>query len=145
MGLVPLLLPLVWVLEVDSCGGSVPTEKEITGTMVVGKFELEGWAVIIPVVLAVVLTPFIAPRIEKLGWRVLVHVVGLAAALFAGWGAFFAMFFTIFSSRTAKGAGWLVLAAFVASLLDALLRAAWSTQEWLAARAATRASRSAPG
>ena len=73
--------------------------------------------------------------------RVLAHVIGLAAALLAGWGAFFAMFFAIFSERMAKGVGWLVLAAFAGSIIDALLRVAWSTQEWLA----TRASRSAPG
>ncbi len=142
MGLVPLLLPFVWILELDSCGHPVPRETEITGTMVVGKFELEGWLVVIPVLLAVILTPYFAVKIPKPEWRVVVHIAGFAAALLAGWGAFFAMFFTIFAERMARGVGWVVIAALAGSIIDALLRVVWSIQEWLAARTA---SRSAPG
>lgn len=134
MGLVPLLLPFVWVLELDSCGHA-PVQTELTGTMVIGKFELEGWAVALPVLLVLVLTPYLAARVAKLGLRVLVHVLGLIAALFAAWGAFFVMLFTIFSERAFYGVGWVVLGSFVGSILDAVLRVIWSTQEWLRARA----------
>lgn len=134
LGLVPLLLPFVWVLETDSCGNKLPTETEVTGTMVIGRFELQGWLVIVPVLVMVLLTPFAANTLERVGLRVLVHLLGLAGTLLAGWGAFFAMFFTIFSEREARGVGWLVVACFAGSLLDALLRVVWSTREWLKAR-----------
>ena len=83
-----------------------------------------------------VLTPFLAPRVASLGARVLLHVLGLASALLAGWGATFAMLFTIFSERVAAGVGWLVLGAFAAAIIDALLRLGWSAQEWWRARRA---------
>ena len=133
MGLVPLLLPFVWVLELDSCGNSLTT-TEITGTMMFGKFDVEGWLVVVPVLLAVIVIPFLAPRIPKLGWRVVLHGLGFFAAFFAGYCAFFVMFFSLFTERMAKGAGWVVLGTFAASLLDALFRLIWSTQEWLRAR-----------
>ncbi len=139
MGLVPVLLPFVWVLDLDSCGHPVPVATELTGTMVVGKFELEGWAVVLPTLLVLVLTPYLAPRVAKLWLRVLVHVLGLIAALFAAWGAFFVMLFTIFSERVFFGVGWVVLGSFVGSILDAALRVIWSTQEWLRARALAKA------
>ncbi len=138
MGLVPLLLPFVWVLELDSCGQPIPVATELTGTMVMGKFELEGWAVVIPVLLVVVLTPFIAARVSLLGWRVLIHVLGLAASLFAGWGALLATLFSIFTERMFHGAGWVVIASFVGSIIDALLRVVWSLREWMRGRALPR-------
>ena len=138
MGLVPLLLPFVWVLELDSCGHA-PVQTELTGTMVIGKFELEGWAVALPVLLVLVLTPYLAARVAKPGLRVLVHVLGLIAALFAAWGAFFVMLFAIFSERVFYGVGWVVLGSFVGSIVDAVLRVIWSTLEWLRARAAAKA------
>lgn len=138
MGLLPVLLPFAWVLELDSCGHPVPLETELTGTMIIGKFELEGWMVVVPVLLVVVLTPFLAPRVQRPGLRVLVHSAGLVAAVFAGWGAFFAMFFTIFTERVPKGAGWVVLAEFAGSIVDAILRVVWSALEWRASRVAPR-------
>jgi uncharacterized membrane protein len=86
------------------------------------------------VLLVVVLTPFLAPRISKLGLRVWLHVLGLVAAAFAAWGAFLVIFFTIFTERQPRGVGWVVLAAFAGSIVDALLRVVWSTQEWARAR-----------
>ena len=142
MGLVTLLLPFVWVLELDSCGHPVPMTTELTGAMVVGKFELQGWMLVVPVLLLVVLPPYFALKIPRLGWRVLLHAVALVAALFAAWGAFMAMFFTLFTEREARGAGWVVLAAFAGSVLDASLRVVWSTQEWVRAR---RAEKLSPG
>jgi hypothetical protein len=142
MGLVPLLVPFVWVLEIDSCGHSVPLEKEITGTMVVEGFGLEAWMMSIPVLLAVVLIPYLAPRVQRLGLRVWLHVAGLVAAVLTGWTGFVIMHFAIFSERMVAGVGWLVLAAFAGSIVDALLRVVWSAQEW---RAVRRASTTAPG
>lgn len=134
MGLVPLLLPFSWVLELDSCGHT-PVQTELTGTVVLGRFELEGWAVAVPVLLVLLLTPYLAPRVAALGPRVLVHVLGLIAALLATWGAFFVMLFSIFSERVFFGVGWIVFGCFVGSIVDALLRVVWSLQEWLRARA----------
>jgi hypothetical protein len=139
MGLVPLLLPFVWVLELDSCGHDVPLEKEITGTMIVGRFEVDAWLVVVPVVLLVILTPFFAAKVPKLGWRVVLHGAGFLATLFAGYGAFFAMFFALFVERVPRASGWVVLSAFIASIIDGLLRLIWSVQEW------RRASKSTPG
>lgn len=145
MGLVPFLLPFVWVLESSSCGGAVPAETELTGTMLLGKFEVEGWLVVAPVLLATMLTPFFANRLLRAGPRVWVHLLGLVAAVTSGWGAFFAMFFTLFSEREARGLGWVVLGCFAGALLDALLRLGWSTQEWWRARPPRPASRAASG
>lgn len=136
MGLLPFLLPFVWLLEVDSCGGSVPRTEEITGSMIVGKFDLEGWMVIVPTVLVALLTPFLAPRVKRLGLRLLVHVAGFVAVSLMAYGAFFAMFFTIFSTREAQGVGWIVLAVFVGLLIEALARLGLGLSELLAARRA---------
>ena len=65
------------------------------------------------------------------------EAAGLVAALFAAWGAFFAMFFTIFTERLPRGVGWVVLAAFVGSIVDAVLRVVWSAMEWRASRIQT--------
>ena len=143
MGLVPLLLPFVWVLEVDSCGHAVPFEQELTGATVVGKFEVDGWMVAVPVLLLVVLIPFVAPRVQRLGLRVWLNALGVLATLFAAWSAFLVMLFTIFSERTPKGAGWLVIAAFTGSIVDAALRFGWSLQEWLKARALKKTQQAA--
>lgn len=142
MGLVPLLLPFVWLLELDSCGHQVPLATELTGVMVVGKLELQGWMLVVPVLLLVLLPPYFASRIPRLGWRVLLHAVALLAALVAAWGAFMVMFFTLFTEREPRGVGWVVVAAFAGSVLDASLRVGWSTQEWVRAR---RAEKLSPG
>ncbi len=137
MGLVPLLLPFVWVLELDSCGHAVPLEKEITGLMVFGRFDVEGWLLVTAVMLAALLTPFLAMKLSHLGSRVWMHVAGLVAAGVAGYVALFGLFFALFADRVVRGVGWLVLAAFAGSFVDAVLRVVWSTQEWLRARKLT--------
>ncbi len=134
MGLWPLLLPFVWVLELDSCGHPIPLETELTGRMVLGKFELEAWMLAVPILLLVVLTPYLARWVQRLGLRVWVHVLGFIAAAFAAYLGFFAMFFTLFSDRRPWGMGWVVMGTFVDSFLDALLRVVWSTQEWRRAK-----------
>lgn len=135
MGLVSLLLPFVWVMELDSCGHAVPLEKEITGLMVFGRFDVEGWLLVASVLLVMLGTPFVAAKISQLGYRVWLQVTGLLAAGLAGYVALFGMFFALFADRVVKGVGWLVIAAFVGSFIDAVLRVVWSTQEWLRARA----------
>ncbi|MDP3154637.1 MAG: hypothetical protein Q8N23_18305 [Archangium sp.] len=137
MGLVPLLLPFVWVLELDACGHAVPLEKELTGLMVFGRFDVEGWLLVAAVMLAALITPYLAAKVSQLGSRVWLHVVGLVAAGLAGYVAFFGMFFTLFADRVVRGVGWVVLAAFALSFVDAVVRVVWSTQEWLRARALT--------
>lgn len=128
MGLVPLLLPFVWVLELDSCGHA-PVATQLTGLELVGKFNGDAWAITIPALLLCVGTPFLAARLAAPGWRLVVHLAGLVAAGFSAYAAAIVMFFTIFSSRSARGVGWLVVALFVGSLLDALLRVFWSVRE----------------
>lgn len=136
MALWPLLIPFVWVLEIDSCGNRPPIQNELTGKVVLGALEVEAWLIVVPVLLVLILTPFIANRLRRLGARVWVHLLGFAAALFSGWAAGFAMFFTIFREREARGAGWLVLAAFFGAVLDALWRLGSSFAEWRRARRA---------
>ena len=137
MGLVPLLLPFVWVLELESCGHAVPIEKEITGLMMFGRFDVEGWLLVASVMLVALITPFLAMKLSHLGYRVWIHVAGLIAAGFAGYGALFGMFFALFADRVVRGVGWLVLACFLGSFVDAVVRVVWSTQEWLRARKLT--------
>ena len=132
-----MLLPFVWVLELDSCGHAVPLEKEITGLMVFGRFDVEGWLLVAAVMLAALITPYLAAKVSHLGSRVWLHVAGLVAAALAGYVAFFGMFFTLFADRVVRGVGWLVLAAFAGSFVDAVVRVVWSTQEWLRARKLT--------
>jgi len=73
-------------MELDSCGHAVPLEKELTGLMVFGRFDVEGWLLVACVMLVALIAPY-----------------------------------------------------------PAALRAVWSTQEWLRARAITSASKSTPG
>ena len=129
MGLVPLLLPFVWILELDSCGHA-PTETPITGLELVDKLHGDVWAIFLPAVLVCVVTPFVALRLVAPLGRMLVHVLGLLAALLTGYAAGFVMFFSLFTNRTARGVGWLVIALFVASVIDAALRVVWSVREW---------------
>lgn len=134
LGVLPWLLPWVWVLEVDSCGAAPHLEKEIRGTTIIQGFDVETWLVVVPVLLVVGLTPFAANAVERLGARLLLHVLGLVGAALGGWVAEFALFFTLFATRTATGVGWLVGAIFLGCIVDALLRVAWSAQEWFQAR-----------
>ncbi len=133
MGFVPLLLPFVWVLELDSCGHA-PVETPLTGFELTSKLGLDTWAVIVPVLLITVLTPFIARLFVRPLFRFLTHVVGLLATGFSGYAAFIVLLFTIFTDRMPRGFGWVIIALFVLSFLDAVLRVVWSVQEWVAAR-----------
>lgn len=135
MGVVVPLLPLVWVVEVGSCGQGVP--EEVTGTKIASTIGVEGWLMSAPVLLVLALIPFLAPLIQRLGIRVWVHVLGLIAAGLTGWSGAVIMFFTIFAERTPTLVGLVVLAVFAALFIDALLRVVWSTQEWMRFRAST--------
>ena len=45
MALWPLLVPLVWVTQIDSCEGHAATRRDLTGIEVFSHFDLEGWLV----------------------------------------------------------------------------------------------------
>ena len=119
-------------------------KRELKGTTIVQGLDLEEWLVVVPVLLAVVLTPFLANLTERLGARLLLHLLGLAGAVLGGWAAEFVLFFTLFATRTATGVGWLVGALFLSCIIDALLRVVWSAQEWFRARAHARSHISEP-
>lgn len=138
MGFVTLLMPFVWVLDVDSCGHA-PVATEFTGLELVKKLDVDAWALVLPVLLVCVATPLLAVRLAHPVARLVTHLVGLVAAGFGAYAAVMVLFFTVFTHRTARGVGWLVLSLFAGSLLDALLRVAWAVQEWLAQRRESRA------
>ena len=129
LSFVPVVLPLVWVVEVDSCGSS-PKSTELTGLELVKKFDLEAWAVVVPAVLIAISAPFVARASSGLGQRMAVHVVGLLATGFSGYAALMVMTFTIFSERVFRAPGAAVMTAFIASFGDALWRLGWSIREW---------------
>lgn len=134
-GPVPLLLPFIWVLELNSCGGNTQT-SEYTGLEVIAKFDAEFWALFLPVLAFSVVMPVVAARLIVPVHRLLFHVIGALGALFAGYLAAMVLFFAIFAERRAQGVGWLVLALFGAAVLDALLRVGWSFREWRESRKA---------
>ena len=134
MGLVPLLLPFAWVLELDSCGHSPAVETELTGSSFIAKFDAEAWLIIGTVLALTVLTPFLANLLERPLYRLLTHLLGLVAPGFSAYGAGMLLFFSIFTDRQPRPAGWVFLGLFVLSSLDAVLRVVWSVQEWLASR-----------
>lgn len=135
-GPVPLLLPFIWVLEVNSCGGNTQT-TEYTGLELISKFDAEFWALFFPGLAFSVVMPVVAARLIVPVHRLLFHLIGALGALFTGYLGFMVLFFAIFAQRRAQGVGWLVLALFSAAGLDALLRVAWSFQEWRDARKAS--------
>lgn len=133
LSFVPIVLPLVWVVEVDSCG-STPKSTELTGLELVQKFDFEAWALVVPMLLICLSTPFVARALASAGQRIAVHLTGLLATAFCVYAALMVMTFTIFSERLFRAPGAAVLVAFLASLADALWRFGWSIQEWRAAR-----------
>ncbi|MBL8915140.1 MAG: hypothetical protein JNM17_30830 [Archangium sp.] len=134
-GPVPLLLPLVWVVELNSCGGSTQT-TEFSGLELLAKFDAEFWALFLPFLSISIAMPLFAARLIVPLHRMLFHVIGFVAALFTGYLAFMVLFFAIFTERRAQGAGWLVLALFTGACVDALYRLFWSVQEWRETRKA---------
>lgn len=141
LSFVPVVLPLVWVVELDSCGSS-PKSTELTGLELVKKFDVEAWAVVVPALLLAISTPFVARALSGLGQRMAVHVVGLLATAFNVYAALMVMTFSIFTERIFRAAGAAVMTAFVASFGDAIWRLVWSIQEWRAARVSPSPRRS---
>lgn len=135
MGLVPLFLPFVWAVELNSCA-SVPTETEFTGLELVAKFDAEFWALFLPALALCIAMPLIAARLIVPVHRMLFQIIGLLATLLTTHLAVMLMFFTIFAERRAQGAGWVVLALFFGALADALFRVWFSVVEWRASRKA---------
>jgi hypothetical protein len=128
-GLIAALGPFTWVVEVDGCGHAPPVATELTGVEVAARVEPEGWAVVVPVLLVAIAMPFLAARASA-GWSALVQAVGLAASGFIGYVTWFALFFSIFTERSLKSAGWLVAGTAVATVLEAVVRTAEATREW---------------
>ncbi|MFT3713516.1 MAG: hypothetical protein QM817_38155 [Archangium sp.] len=135
VGLVPLFLPFVWVVELDSCG-TVPTQTEFTGLQLVSKFEPEFWALLIPVLAIAIAMPLIAARLIVPVHRLLFQVIGAIAAGFSTYLGLMMLFLAIFVERRAHGAGWVVVALWCGVTLDALYRVYFSLQEWRASRGA---------
>ena len=129
----PLLLPFVWVLELDSCGGQT-VQNELTGFTLFSKFELEFEALLFVVLAVMVLTPFAANRLARAGHRVWVHLLGLVASGFAAWLMGLVLFFVIFRERVLRLPGGVVLALFGGALLDGVVRFGASVREWWATR-----------
>lgn len=134
-GPVPLLLPLVWVLELNSCGGSTQT-TEYTGLEVIAKFDAEFWAVFVPVLTISIAMPLIATKLIVPLHRMVFHGLGALAAIASAYLAFLVMFFAIFSERRAQGAGWVVLSLFTAAAIESLVRLWFAISEWRASRKA---------
>ncbi len=139
LGLVPFLLPFVWVVEINSCSDA-PRRTELTGVDVVLRFDAEALAVVLPVLAVAIATPFLAARLAGPGPRLLVQAVGLLASAAALWGASFALFFGLFSQRSLRPAGFASLLCFVGLVVDGVLRFALGGRAWLQARRASKDS-----
>lgn len=137
-GLLMLLTPFVWVVDVSSCGGNGPVQTELTGLALLGKFDLEWTSLVLLSMAFTVLTPFMALKVTRAAWESCVHVLGLVATGFFVWLGHMTMFFTLFTDRSPYGVGVLVLAVLLALLIDAGARLVFSVQQWR--RAAVRAS-----
>ena len=138
MALVLPALPLVWVVELDSCQGPARgATTDITGLDALGRVDLEGWLVLLGALAVLTLTPFLARWVRRPGAAVLVHLVGLAASLLALFAMHFAMTFTLFTTRVLRPGGWWVLSLFVAAAVDAVARLVLSVRAWLRARRLT--------
>jgi urea transporter len=133
MGLVPWLLPFVWVLQVDSCGGVVQ-ETPLTGLELVSKFDADAWGLVASAIAVSVLAPFVAVLVQRPARRVVVHLLGAVGALFSLYLAVLLMLFAIFDEKRLHGAGWAVAALFTGASADAVWRVWHSVREWRAAQ-----------
>lgn len=135
-GLLMLLAPFVWVVDVSSCGGNGPVQTELTGLVLMGKFDLD-WTVSVLLTMAFsVLTPFVAIKVANAVGEIFVHVVGVIATVFFAWLGHMTMFFTIFTDRSPYGAGIVVIITLLALIIDAFARLIFSVLQW---RRASRA------
>lgn len=132
-GVIAALAPFAWVLEIDGCGRVAPEETELSGVALLGKMELEGWAIVLPVLAVALLAPWVATKLTA-GWAALVQTLGLVATGFVAYVAWFVLFFALFSERVLRAAGWLVAATVVLTLLEALGRTGHAVREWWASR-----------
>lgn len=134
MALWPLLLPLVWVTQIDSCEGHAPTSIDLTGIDVFAHLDLEGWLGFIACAVVMVATAPLAMRVARPAWRVGLHLLGLVASAFGLLLMSFLITFALFNARELRAAGLVVHVIFGLAVLDALLRVVWSIREWLRAR-----------
>jgi hypothetical protein len=143
LGLVPFLLPFVWVLDVESCGDA-PKEETLTGLALARRIPAEDWLVVVPVLLVVALTPFIAAALRQPVLRLVAHLVGLLGTVVCMYGGWVTLFFTIFSTRVVKAPGWVMVGLGAGLGVDAVMRVVWSVQEWWSARRAAKAAAEGP-
>ena len=135
-GLLLLLTPFVWVVDVSSCGGNGPVQTELTGLALMGKFDLEWTSWVLLTMFFTVLTPFVAMKVARAGWEIFVHLLGFVATGFFVWLGNMTMFFTIFTDRSPRAAGVLVIITLLSLILDAGARLVFSVLQW---RRASRA------
>lgn len=129
-GLLMLLAPFVWVVDVNSCGGNGPVQTELTGLALMGKFDLEWTAWVLLTMAFTVLTPFMAMKVTRAAWEISVHVLGFVATGFFVWLGHMTMFFTIFTDRSPYGAGVVVIITLLALIADAGARLVFSVLQW---------------
>lgn len=133
-GLILLLTPFVWIVDVSSCGGQGPVATEITGLVLLGRFDVVLTSWLVGCWALAVATPFVANRVQRAGAEVWVQLLGLVATGLFSYVGMFGMFFTIFSDRTPRLAGVGVISVFAAMGLDAVTRVGFSVQQWWRAR-----------
>ncbi len=136
-GLILLVTPFVWVVDVSSCGGQAPVQTELTGLVLLGRFDLGLTSWLTACWAVAVATPFLANRVQRAGAEVWVQVLGLVATGLFAYVGMFGMFFTIFSDRTPRLAGVVVLSVFGAMVLDAVTRVGLSVRQWWRVRASS--------
>lgn len=132
-----VLTPFVWIVDVSSCGGNGPVEKELTGLALAGKGDVEFTLWTVAALVLCVALPFVAVKLRA-GHEVWLQLLGVAATGMFVWLASFMMFFTIFSERSPRPAGVLALLTLAAMAGDALLRFGLSVQQWWSTRTALR-------
>jgi hypothetical protein len=132
-GLVAMLLPFTWVLQIDGCTQTL--EGTRTGVDLLRSLYLEPLDLWLALVLLafVVFAPRWAAMIPHASTRLVLHVAGLvstAALAFEG----LSLLFGAGEIRTLQPAGYLVLLALLASCFDAALRVVFGSIEWSAER-----------
>jgi hypothetical protein len=131
-----LLLPFVWVLEVEECGSH--ESVELTGMDLVRQLEPEEpevWGLVLAAALCLA-APWIAAAMVRVSHRLGVHVAGLVVSLLTSLFGTAMMFLTVFSHRTLRLAGNVALVLLVLLSVDAIVRFGLGLREWLEKRRA---------
>ncbi len=135
-GVLPLLLPVPWVLEVKGCDGHGEPQLR-TGVDLLAELPPASVAVVVLGLALLVALPFLA-RGRSPGRAALLHLAGVADAALLLWLGWMVLFFTIFEERTLKPAGAAVMGLLGALGVDALVRAGLSARAWWRGRQGSR-------